>query len=64
LPGGNNLVTGPYNPGAPSALHSSTQEANHTAWRFRLPPLLLDDRVYDNGDAQIYHRTPRTPFQR
>lgn len=64
LPNDNNLVTGDYNPRAYHALYSSTQEANNTAWRFRQPLLLLDNRVYDNGDAQIYHRLPRTPFQK
>jgi hypothetical protein len=64
LPGGNNLSINPDSPEVPHALFSSTQEANNSAWRFRLPLLLLDNRVYDNGDTQIYHRLPRTPFQR
>ncbi len=28
------------------------------------PPLAAINRVYDNGEAQIYHRLPETPFQR
>lgn len=53
-----------YNPLSAHAIHSSTKHALALATHTPLHPLLLENRVYDNGEAQIYHRVPRTPFQR
>lgn len=45
-------------------LDSEIFESNAVAWGVVRPTTVLENRVYDNGDAQIYHRVPRSPFQR
>lgn len=46
------------------ALASDVVTAEAVARGLPLSPVLADDRVYDNGEAQIFHRLPRTPYQR
>ncbi len=45
------------------AFDSAINRAQVSAWVSPLSPLLMEDRVYDNGLAQIYHKTPSTPHQ-
>jgi len=45
-------------------LDSPISAANTVAWRLVRPATILENRIYDNGDAQIYHHLPRSPFQR
>lgn len=45
------------------ALRSPVIEAAAVATREAPPVLWLGDRVFDDGETQIYHRVPRTPFQ-
>lgn len=46
------------------AVRSPLLEQTAVAWQRRPPTLWLEDLVYDNGGAQIFHRIPRTPFQK
>lgn len=51
-------------PNTTHALYSRSIAANAVAFKRPGPFLWLENRTYDNGEAQIYHRIPRTPFQR
>lgn len=64
LPNYNSLDMGAPSPQTYHALNSPIKQANDKAWGYTGSPLLLEQRVYDNGIAQIYHRTPRTPLQK
>lgn len=46
------------------ALFSPVIYSEAIIYRVPVPGVVLENRVYDNGDAQIFHRLPRTPFQR
>lgn len=48
---------------AASALNTELVRANAIAWGLPESALLLDHRVYDNGDATLHRRIARTPFQ-
>jgi len=50
-------------PQAPHLIRSTVNAGNAVAWGVPVPAVLLDDRIYDNGETQIIHRIPRTPFQ-
>jgi len=50
-------------PQTADALRSPVIEAAAVAWRVPPPGLWLGDRTYDDGDTQIFHRIPQTPFQ-
>ena len=54
------LVPDPF---SAHALYSPVIEASEIAWGLSMPTLWLDNRVYDNGFVQIFHRQPVTPFQ-
>ncbi|MEM7737347.1 MAG: hypothetical protein AAF267_16315 [Deinococcota bacterium] len=56
------LETG-FTPRAPHLIRSTANAANAVAWNTPVPAALLDDAIYDNGETQIVHRIPRTPFQ-
>lgn len=56
------LETG-VSPRAPHLIRSTVNSANAVAWRRPVSAILLDDWIYDNGETQIVHRIPRTPFQ-
>jgi hypothetical protein len=56
------LETG-FTPRAPHLIRSTANAANAVAWNTPVPAALLDDPIYDNGETQIIHRIPRTPFQ-
>jgi hypothetical protein len=56
------LETG-LSPRAPHLIRSTVNAANAVAWGIPVPAVLLDDWIYDNGESQIVHRIPRTPFQ-
>lgn len=56
------LETG-LSPRAPHLVRSTVNSANAVAWGMPVPAVLLDDWIYDNGETQIVHRIPRTPFQ-
>jgi hypothetical protein len=28
-----------------------------------LPDFRMDDRIYDNGSSQVFHRVPQTSYQ-
>lgn len=60
----NDLDVARRNPFTFHTLNSSLKQANSVAWGFPQSTWLLGNRVYDNGEAQIYHRSPQTPFQR
>ncbi|MER3478938.1 MAG: hypothetical protein C4327_00220 [Meiothermus sp.] len=60
----NDLDVARRNPYAFHTLNSSLKAANSVAWGFPQSTWLLGNRVYDNGEAQIFHRAPQTPFQR
>lgn len=64
LPNYNSLDIGTPSPQTYHALNSPLKQANDRAWGYTASPLLLEQQVYDNGIAQIYHRTPRTPLQK
>ena len=61
---GNTFAFGSYHGGDAFAIRSPLLEQSAVAWGHRAPGLWLEDRPYDNGQAQIYHRIPNTPFQR
>lgn len=63
-PNSNEFVTGP--PGARVAigLDSPIVRAQAVADQADLPPLLLGNRVYDNGEVQLIRRPPQLPFER
>lgn len=63
VPDDNLYDFGPFSGRDAFALRSSLLEKTAVAWQLRPSPLWLEDRPYDNGEAQIYHRIPRTPFQ-
>lgn len=44
-------------------LDSRVSASSAVAWQLVRPTTTLENRVYDNGNAQIYHRVPRSPFQ-
>lgn len=44
-------------------LRSPQLVANMAAQGYPLPPFGQQDRVYDNGGAQVFHVAPQTPFQ-
>lgn len=50
-------------PQAPHIVRSTVSRANSLAWGTPETPLLLENPIYDNGETQIIHRRPRTPFQ-
>jgi hypothetical protein len=60
---GNTFDFGSHQGGDGFAVRSPMLERTAVAWGHRAPGLWLEDRTYDNGEAQIYHRIPRTPFQ-
>ncbi len=59
----NALDFGAFTGADPFAVRSRILEQAAVAWHTRPPPLWREDRLYDNGAAQLYHRVPRTPFQ-
>lgn len=59
----NSFDYGAFRGGGTFALHSAILRETAVAWQATPPYLWLEDRPYDNGEAQIYHRTPTTPFQ-
>lgn len=60
----NNTMTVLGQTGTTHALYSPVVAASAVAWG-RFPSLYwLENKVYDNGIAQVYHRLPETPFQR
>jgi hypothetical protein len=60
----NNTLTVLSHTGTTHALYSPVVAASAVAWG-RFPSLYwLENKVYDNGIAQVYHRLPETPFQR
>ncbi len=61
---GNIFDFGSYQGGSDFAVRSPMLEQTAVAWGHRAPVLWLEDRPYDNGEAQIYHRIPKTPFQK
>lgn len=61
---GNVFDWGTFAGGGAFAIQSPILERAAVAWQRKPPTLWLEDRPYDNGEAQIYHRIPRTPFQR
>lgn len=61
---GNTFDFGSYQGGDDFAIRSHLLERTAVAWGHRAPGLWLEDRSYDNGRAQIYHRIPKTPFQK
>lgn len=50
--------------GLTDALVSPLISAEASRYRISLPTIALGDRVYDNGFARLYHKVPKTPFQR
>jgi hypothetical protein len=63
LPNNNTMVVLGHT-GTTHALYSPVVAASAVAWG-RFPSLYwLENKVYDNGIAQVYHRLPETPFQR
>jgi hypothetical protein len=52
------------NPQSAHALRSPIIRESAIAWRMPPPVFWLENRPYDNGETQIFHRIPRTPFQR
>lgn len=44
-------------------LRSPQIVASARSQRFPIPPYNKQNRIYDNGGAQIYRKQPRTPFQ-
>ena len=46
------------------AMASPLFRESTVSWGRRTPPFWLNERTYDNGHVQIYHREPRTPLQR
>lgn len=63
LPNADKLDVGRPDPASSSLLVSRATLAETVAWQSPLSTMELDDRVYDGGFVQIYHRTPQTPFQ-
>jgi hypothetical protein len=51
-------------PGTRYVLLSKQELLRATRAKTTLPSVLGWNRVYDNGDVYLYHRRPRTPFQR
>lgn len=47
----------------PAALGSELVRANAIAWGIPESALLIENRVYDNGEATLHRRIARTPFQ-
>ena len=45
-------------------LLSETEQLRHARVGLPLPAVSLENQVYDNGEAQLYHKRPRTPYQR
>lgn len=62
-PGTRSALETNMSPRAPHLVRSTVNMANAVAWGVPLPAVLLDDWIYDNGETQIVHRIPRTPFQ-
>lgn len=46
------------------ALRSEVIAASAVVWRLPPSTLWTENRSYDNGGVQVFHRIPRTPFQR
>lgn len=63
-PRGNAFVDGPPDAGVEMALDSPVVRAQAAANGAGLPPLLLGNRVYDNGAVQLLRRVPQGPFER
>lgn len=64
LPNNNFVDSGAYDPRTAHAFTSRIKQAQASAWLSPLSPITQQNRVYDNGEAQIYHRIPQTPLQR
>ena len=60
----NTLDAWTVDPRATHALRSEVNAASAVAWRLPPSTLWTENRTYDNGGAQVFHRIPRTPFQR
>ncbi len=48
---------------APYALSTDLTRGRMLRMGIPLPDSRQDDRIYDNGGAQVYHRVPETPYQ-
>jgi hypothetical protein len=55
---------GPPDPGTAKLIQTRLESQSAANWSLSLPTGLLGHRVYDNGEAQIFHRLPGSPFQR
>ena len=55
---------GPPDPGTTKLIQTRLEAQSAANWSLGLPTGLLGHRVYDNGEAQIFHRLPLSPFQR
>jgi hypothetical protein len=64
LPNDNFVDSGAYDPRTAHAFNSRIKQAQASAWLSPLSPITEQNRVYDNGEAQIFHRIPQTPLQR
>ena len=61
---GENIIDGyTVDPQVAHALSSTIIKLNNKAYSFPTPTLWSENRPYDNGEAQIFHRIPETPFQ-
>lgn len=61
--GGNNFNVGTPDVRSAHALYSPNIRMNAIAWQRAPSPYWFENLPYDNGEAQMYYRIPRTPFQ-
>ena len=59
----NNETAGTLGQSARYVLMSDVIRQRGPRLEFRAPDVVPDDRIYDNGGAQLFHRTPETPYE-
>ncbi len=61
---GNRYAAFSFNPEMGYVLWSENERLLGLRRGLAMPPVLSQDRVYDNGDVQLYHRRALSPYQR
>lgn len=61
---GNIHIVSALKPGDRYVLFSETERLRGLRMGRAMPSVLDWNRVYDNGEVYLYHRRPRTPYQR
>jgi hypothetical protein len=61
---GNRYVAFSFKPEMGYVLWSANERLLGLRRGLAMPPVLSWNQLYDNGDVQLYHRRPLTPYQR